>query len=147
MERKIRKSELERLVADHKSKVWEMKQALNTLTETYDTLCLPIEAQMQVSDGLLEEFKVRGKELLADTIANVPLLLQDAVNVGKGMMLYELQEEYRRTLEELEQEPPVEVEGAKYDTQCIVEDCERTKHFGDYCKRHVPQELRPTGKP
>jgi hypothetical protein len=69
-------------------------------------------------------------------------ILATSVEKARKIVEHELREVARQAkLAQNREEPTQEVEAPK----CIV--CgKRERHFGDYCKRCVPDELRPKGK-
>lgn len=84
---------------------------------------------------------------------------QEAITINAGIMMIDAMIEVRRLAEskirEVERQTRIardrvlrehmEKEHSSEEVMCI--ECgKRPRHFGDYCKRCVPDELRPTGK-
>jgi hypothetical protein len=147
--RPMRKAEMEKLQMLYHKQLYELREVMVEIQSAFNTLSEPQEKLLLVDATLLEGLKVMGTMFLNEAVEQLPIIVELARSLGRIEGAYEVERKMLRAIQQMTNEEKDEVvmpEGYAPDVVCIAEGCQRLKHFGDYCKRHVPDEERPKGK-
>jgi hypothetical protein len=147
--RPMRKAEMEKLRVLYHKQLYEIREVMVEIQSAFNVLSEPQEKLLHADPQLLEGLKQMGMLFLNEAVEQIPTIVELARSLGRIEGAYEVERQMLKAIQQMSNEEKDEVvmpEGYAPDVVCIVEGCQRLKHFGDYCKRHVPDEERPKGK-
>ena len=146
---KLPKKDLEKIQQEFHAAYHDMRKMLVQAQNAITTLCMPVEKQMLVPADKLEEFQEQVKWFMDHVVEQFPELVELGKQLGRLEAGYELDRKLAQAMKQLTAEEQALVilpQGYVPDMTCVVDGCQRAKHFGNYCKKHVPDSERPRGK-